>query len=66
MITPAMPGVTNGSAATREEAMAKFRDAWTKAKAGGCGWRPPLTRSLHGGEIGMPTSPLSISHYGLV
>jgi hypothetical protein len=34
-IVPATPGVTNGTAATREEAMAKFRDAWTKAKAGG-------------------------------
>jgi hypothetical protein len=33
--TPAVPGQTNGAAATREEAIAKFRDAWTKAKAGG-------------------------------
>jgi hypothetical protein len=31
MITPAVPGVTNGTAATREEAMAKFRAAWEKA-----------------------------------
>jgi hypothetical protein len=30
-ITPATPGVTNGTAATREEAMAKFRAAWEKA-----------------------------------
>jgi hypothetical protein len=28
MVTPATPGVTNGTAATREEAMAKFRAAW--------------------------------------
>jgi hypothetical protein len=34
-IVPGTPGVTNGTGATREEAMAKFRDAWTKAKAGG-------------------------------
>jgi len=27
-IWPATPGVTNGTAATREEAMAKFRKAW--------------------------------------
>jgi hypothetical protein len=27
-IVPATPGVTNGHAATREEAMAKFRAAW--------------------------------------
>jgi hypothetical protein len=27
MVTPATPGVTNGTAATREEAMAKFRAA---------------------------------------
>jgi hypothetical protein len=33
-IVPASPG-TNGTAATREEAMAKFRAAWTKAKAAG-------------------------------
>jgi hypothetical protein len=31
MVVPATPGVTNGTAATREEAMAKFRAAWTKA-----------------------------------
>jgi hypothetical protein len=31
-IVPATPGVTNGTAATREEAMAKFRWAWEKAK----------------------------------
>jgi hypothetical protein len=31
-IVPATPGVTNGHAATREEAMAKFRAAWEKAK----------------------------------
>jgi hypothetical protein len=34
-IVPATPGVTNGTAATREEAMAKFRAAWEKAQAGG-------------------------------
>jgi hypothetical protein len=28
-IVPGTPGVTNGTAATREEAMAKFRVAWT-------------------------------------
>src|SRR5438067_797912 len=27
-IVPATPGLTNGAAATREEAMAKFRAAW--------------------------------------
>jgi hypothetical protein len=27
-VTPATPGVTNGTAATREQAMAKFRWAW--------------------------------------
>jgi hypothetical protein len=32
-IVPVTPGVTNGTAATREEAMAKFREAWMKAKA---------------------------------
>jgi hypothetical protein len=30
-IWPATPGVTNGTAATREEAMARFRAAWEKA-----------------------------------
>ena len=33
-IAPAVPNVTYGHAATREEAMAKFRAAWTKAIAG--------------------------------
>jgi hypothetical protein len=32
---PAVQNKTYGHAATREEAMAKFRDAWTKAKADG-------------------------------
>jgi hypothetical protein len=32
MVTPATPGLTNGTAATREEAMARFRAAWDKAK----------------------------------
>jgi hypothetical protein len=32
MVTPATTGMTNGTAATREEAMAKFRWAWEKAK----------------------------------
>jgi hypothetical protein len=32
-IWPATPGVTNGTAATCEEAMAKFRDSWTRARA---------------------------------
>jgi hypothetical protein len=31
-IVPAIPNRTNGTAATREEAMAKFRAAWEKAK----------------------------------
>ena len=31
-IVPAIPHMTNGHAKTREEAMAKFRDAWEKAK----------------------------------
>jgi hypothetical protein len=30
-IVPAIPNRTNGTAATREEAMAKFRAAWEKA-----------------------------------
>lgn len=30
-ILRATPGVTNGTAATREEAMARFRVAWEKA-----------------------------------
>jgi hypothetical protein len=30
-IVPARPGGTNGTAARREEAMAKFRAAWEKA-----------------------------------
>jgi hypothetical protein len=30
-IVPATPGQTNGTAATREEAMAKFRAAWERA-----------------------------------
>jgi hypothetical protein len=33
MVTPATPGVTNGSASTREQAMARFRWAWEDAKA---------------------------------
>jgi hypothetical protein len=32
LVTPATPGVTNGTAATREQAMAKFRWAWDQAK----------------------------------
>ena len=32
LFTPATPGVTNGTAATREEAMAKFRAACDQAK----------------------------------
>jgi hypothetical protein len=32
-IVPGTPGVTNGTAATRAEAEAKFRAAWEKAKA---------------------------------
>jgi hypothetical protein len=32
-IWPATPGVTNGTVAMLEEAMAKFRDSWTKARA---------------------------------
>jgi hypothetical protein len=31
MVTPATPGRTNGTATTREQAMAKFRAAWEKA-----------------------------------
>jgi len=31
-IWPARKGVTNGTAATREEAMAKFRAAWEKGE----------------------------------
>jgi hypothetical protein len=31
-IWPATRGVTNGTAATREEAMAKFRAAWTRMR----------------------------------
>ena len=31
-IVPAIPNVTNGTAATLQEAMAKFRAAWHKAK----------------------------------
>jgi hypothetical protein len=31
VIVPATPGVTNGTAATREEGMARFRAAWEKA-----------------------------------
>jgi hypothetical protein len=34
-IVPAVPNVTNGHAATLEEAKAKLRAAWEKAKAGG-------------------------------
>ena len=34
-IAPAVPNVTYGHAATLDEAKAKFRDNWTKAKAGG-------------------------------
>jgi hypothetical protein len=33
LVTPATPGLTNGTAATREEAMAKFR-AGDKAETG--------------------------------
>jgi hypothetical protein len=34
MIVPAVPNMTNGHAATREEAMTKFRAGW-EAKGGG-------------------------------
>jgi hypothetical protein len=34
-IVPATRGVTNGTAATLDEAKAKFRAAWEKAKVGG-------------------------------
>jgi hypothetical protein len=34
-IVPATPRVTNGTAATLNEAKVKFRWAWEKAKAGG-------------------------------
>jgi hypothetical protein len=30
LVTPATPGLTNGTAATREEAMARFRAAWDR------------------------------------
>jgi hypothetical protein len=32
-IVPAIPNVTNGHAPTIDEAKAKFRDSWTKARA---------------------------------
>ena len=32
-IVPAVPNLTNGHAASREEAMAKFRAEWEKAKS---------------------------------
>jgi hypothetical protein len=32
-IVPVTPGVTNGTSATRVEALTKFREAWMKAKA---------------------------------
>jgi hypothetical protein len=32
LFTPATPGVTNGTAETLEQAMAKFRAAWERAK----------------------------------
>jgi hypothetical protein len=35
VIVPVKKSVMNGHAATREEAMAKFRAAWETAKAGG-------------------------------
>jgi hypothetical protein len=35
-IVPATPGVTNGTAATREEAMVKFRAAWEKQEHRAC------------------------------
>jgi hypothetical protein len=35
-IVPAVPNVTNGHAPTLDEAKAKFRAAWMKAKAGCC------------------------------
>jgi hypothetical protein len=35
-IWPATPGVTNGTAATREEAMVKFRAAWEKQEHRAC------------------------------
>ena len=50
-IVPARPGVTNGTAATREEAMAKFRWAWEKAKRG-----EACLNSLR--ESGAPHSPV--------
>jgi hypothetical protein len=31
-IVPGTPGVTNGTAATREDAMAKFRAAWERVR----------------------------------
>jgi hypothetical protein len=34
-IVPGTPGVTNGAAATRVEAMARFRAAWEKPSRAG-------------------------------
>jgi predicted RNase H-like HicB family nuclease len=31
-IVPATPGVTNGTAATLDEAKARFREAWERSK----------------------------------
>jgi hypothetical protein len=39
-IVPAVPNVTNGHAATLDEAKAKFRAAWEKTKAGALPQRP--------------------------
>jgi hypothetical protein len=52
-IVPARPGVTDGTAATRKEVMAKFRASWEKAKASGC-WpvAPPIQN-----DSGPPQGP---------
>jgi hypothetical protein len=64
-IWPARKGVTNGTAATREEAIAKFRAAWEQAKAA-ARQRTPLQDRFKRGEVRPPTSPRSISQSGSV
>jgi hypothetical protein len=45
-IVPAVPNMTNGHAATLDEAKAKFRAVWARAKAGNL--PRVLPRRLHG------------------
>jgi hypothetical protein len=56
LFTPATPGRTNGTAPTREEAWAKFRAAWEKARTDG---KHLETRALGPAHRPLPQSEAS-------